>query len=525
MLLSGWRRALLAMLAGAVATLALAPFNIPAVGFLSFPVLVWLIDGASGEPGRSALRRAFPAFRIGWCFGFGYFVGGLWWLGSALLVDGPEFAWALPLAVVGLPAVLAIYHGLGCLLARLAWSGGPWRLLALAAGLSAAEVARGTLFTGFPWNEIGVMAVPVPLLMQVLALVGLHAMTLLAIFVFSLPALVVGRRRGRGTVVVLGLVLVAAQVGYGAWRLAAPPLPPVDGVALRIVQPNVLQGQKWDPAEAERIFSRLLELTDAAAPADAPAAPRRLVIWPESAFPFILTDRPDAVGALAQTLRPGDTLLAGATRVEEAEGELPRFYNAIYAIGEDGVVEDAADKIHLVPFGEYLPYQALLESWGFSQVAKLPGGFSAGARRRVIDVDGSPGFLPVICYEAIFQDELVPLPDGERPGFILNVTNDAWYGRTPGPYQHQRQAMLTAVALGLPLVRAANTGISVVTDAQGRPQAGLALGEGGTVDAALPGAGDETPFARFGNVPFAVLWGVAALASLAAARRRSRDTA
>ncbi|WP_062014666.1 apolipoprotein N-acyltransferase [Aureimonas sp. AU4] len=525
MLLSGWRRALLAFLAGLVATLALAPFNIPAVGFLSFPVLVWLIDGASGEPGRSALRRAFPAFRIGWCFGFGYFVGGLWWLGSALLVDGPEFAWALPFAVLGLPAILAIYHGLGCMLARLAWSGGPWRLLALAAGLSGAEFARGMLFTGFSWNEIGVMAVPVPLLMQVLTLFGLHAMTLLAVFVFSLPAIVVGRRGGRSAAVALGLALVAAQLAFGAWRLAAPPAPPVEGVALRIVQPNVLQGQKWDPAEAERIFSRLLELTDAPAADSTPAAPRRLVIWPESSFPFILTDRPDAVGALAQTLRPGDTLLAGATRVEEGTGEPPRFYNSIYAIGEDGVVEDAADKIHLVPFGEYLPFQALLESWGVSQVTKLPGGFSAGARRRIVELEGVPGFLPVICYEAIFQDELVPFPEGERPGFILNVTNDAWYGLTPGPYQHQRQAVLTAVSLGLPLVRAANTGISVVTDAEGRPQAGLALGEGGTVDAALPGAGRETVFAQLRNIPFGILWGLAAATALLAARRRSREGA
>ncbi len=521
MLLHGWRRAALSFGAGLVATLGLAPINVPAVGFVAFPILVWLLDGASGRPGSGLVRRVLPAFRVGWCFGFGYFLGGLWWLGAAVLVDGTTFLWALPFAVLGLPMVLGLYHGLAAATARLAWSDGVGRIFALAASLAAFEWLRGTLLTGFTWNEIGVLAAPVPLLMGSLSLVGLHGLTLLAIFVFSLPALLSGPAKGRAAVAVFGLVLLVAHAGFGAWRLAAAPEGTVPGVTLRIVQPAILQSQKWDPAEEERNFARLLSLTSGG-PA-APDSERRLVIWPESAFPFILTDRPDAVTRLADALGPSDTLMAGATRVEgETADPSARFYNSLYVIDSAGAVREAGDKLHLVPFGEYLPFQALLESFGITQLTQLPGGFSAGSSRRIMRAgEGGPSFLPLICYEAIFPDEL--LGDlAVRPDFLLNVTNDAWYGLTPGPYQHMRQAQMTAAALGLPLVRAANTGISVVTDSVGRPVAGLALGEGGTVDTMLPVAGAPTPFSRIGNLAFAVILGLFGFVALVASVRSGR---
>ncbi|WP_062230483.1 apolipoprotein N-acyltransferase [Aureimonas sp. N4] len=519
----GWTRALIAFLAGAVLVLGLAPFNVPAVGFVSFPLLVWLLDGASGKPGAGLIRRSCPAFRIGWCFGFGYFVAGLWWLGAAILVDGAEFWWALPLAVFALPMALAIYWGLAAALARLFWSDGALRLFALAASIALFEDLRGMLLTGFTWNTVGAIAAPVPLLMGSVSVVGLNGLTLLSVFVFSLPALLATPARGRALASVFGVVLVGAHVAYGWWHVSNAPAGHVAGVTLRLVQPNILQGQKWDPAEAERIFSRQLELTQAPMPpapilqgdgsAQTPSTEpgRRLVVWPESSFPFILTQRPDAVASLAEALGPGDTLIAGATRME-GEGAKARFFNSVYVIGEDGTILDAQDKLHLVPFGEYLPFQALLESWGINQLTHLPGGFSPGASRRDLEAGpGGPRFLPLICYEIIFPGEIGTR--ATRPDFILNVTNDAWYGRTPGPYQHLRQAQLTAVAFGLPLVRAANTGISIVTDSVGRPVAGLALGQGGTVDADLPLPGAPTPYARWGEKVF---YGLLALFGLAA---------
>ncbi|WP_156386828.1 apolipoprotein N-acyltransferase [Aureimonas sp. Leaf454] len=522
-LLDGWRRALLAVAAGAVTTLGLPPFNVPLAGFFGFPVLVLLLDGAAGMPGHGALRRLGPAWRIGWCFGFGYFAAGLWWLGAAMLVDAGEFLWALPLAVLGLPAVLALYHGFAAALARMLWSEGSGRILALAASFALFEVLRGRLFTGFSWNEIGIIAAPVPLLMQTVSLVGLHGLTLLALVVFSAPALLAdrgSRRFGLG----LAAVLLLAHVGYGALRLGMAPAAPAETaeVSVRIVQPNILQSQKWDAAEAERIFDRLVTLTAerpeeglAGGGAGEPLLPaperKTLVVWPESALPFLLTDRPDALTRIAEVLRPNEMLLAGAVRVEPADdGREPRYYNSIFAIDDEGQIIHAADKVHLVPFGEYLPFQAQLEALGISQLTQLPGGFSAAGRTRLLDVVGWPSVLPLICYEIIFQDE-VDAALVEQAGAIVNVTNDAWYGRTPGPYQHLRQAELTAVAFGLPLIRAANTGISVVTDGYGRTMDALALNATGVVATGLPDRLPRTNFAIYENTYF---WVILALAMM-----------
>lgn len=535
-LLDGWRRRGLAFLAGAVATLGLAPFNIPAAGFVSFPLLVWMLDGAAGAPGAGVLRRLAPAFRIGWMFGFGYFTAGLWWLGAAMLNDAGAFLWAIPLAVVILPAICAIYFGLAAALARTVWSGGTGRILALAASFALFELLRGRLFTGFPWNEIGVLAAPVPVLMQSLALVGLHGLTLAALYVFAAPALL-GDARPRRAGLALAIGLALFHVGFGVVRLATADAGTVAGIGLRVVQPDIPQSEKWDAAEADRIFDRLVTLTElrppappapAAGPAGSPASPgtppaQTLVIWPESSFPFLLTERPDAIARLAEALRPGETLVAGAARLEVAAGGgRPRVYNSLYAIDADGGIVDARDKVHLVPFGEYLPFQRLLERFGVSQMARLPGGFSAGAARKALVLPGVPGFLPLICYEVIFQDEIVA-DAAAAPGFIINVTNDAWYGRTPGPYQHLRQAELAAVAFGLPLVRSANTGISVVGDAYGRQVAGLALGTAGTIEADLPATASPTFFAQYGNRPFfcalAMAWIMACVLLMKDARR------
>ena len=485
MLLSGFRRAAVAFVAGAVAVLSLAPFDFFAALFVSFPVLVWLLDGASGDPDAGFLGRRMPAFWVGWWFGFGYFLAGLWWVGAALLVEADTFAWALPIAVVGLPAMLAILYGLAALLARTLWSDGAGRIAALAAAFGLVEWLRSFLLTGFPWNEIGYGAMPVPLMMQSVHVVGLFAMNALTVLVFSAPALV-ATRRGAVPGLALAGVLLAAHVGYGAYVLSVAP--PVQRQAagkpvFRIVQPSIPQTARMDEAESNRIFDRYIALSKQK-PAGGGRRPD-YIVWPETAVPFVLTENAAALRRIADMLQPGQTLIAGAVRVEEGgSGEGPRYYNSVEVVDDGGEIVAAADKVHLVPFGEYMPFEDVFRSLGVPPVA-MPGGFTPGARRTTLKLGHGLVALPLVCYEVIFPGPIDA--DGPRPNFILNVTNDAWYGRTTGPYQHLHQARIRAVETGLPMVRAGDNGISVVTDAYGRVVEGIGLDGVGTMDATLGG--------------------------------------
>ena len=481
MLLSGTRRALAAFLAGLVGVLALPPFGFLAALFVSFTLLVWLLDGASAAPEAGVLGRLAPAFRIGWFFGFGYFVGGLWWLGNALLVEADDYAWALPLASLGLPAFLALYYGLAAAVARLFWSDGMGRIATLGFAFGAAEWLRGTLFTGFPWNAVGYGAMPVPLLMQSAGVLGIAAINALAVFVFAAPALI-GTRRGRVPGLALAALIFLAHVGYGFYALHVVPAPEGEATVVRVVQPVIDQAMKLDDSARVEIFEKHLALSTAK-PADGGKRPD-IVVWPETSIPFILTDNPDALVRIADALDDDQVLIAGAVRTESAgSGKAPRYYNSIYAIDGKGQIIGAADKVHLVPFGEYMPFAEVFESFGVSAVA-MPGGFSAAREHQLLTVRGK-GLYPLVCYEAIFPSEINGA--GKTAAALLNVTNDAWFGNTPGPYQHFLQARLRAVERGMPLIRAANNGISAVVDAKGRVVSGLAYDVPGFVDATVPG--------------------------------------
>lgn len=462
-LLWGWRRSLLSFAAGALAVLAQAPFDFFAVCLVSFPILVWLLDGAEAEPPAGRLRRLAPAFRVGWWFGFGYFLAGLWWIGNALLVEAESFAWALPLAVLALPAGLAVFYGLATAIARLMWSDGIGRIAAIAFGFAAAEWLRAVAFTGFPWSAIGYAAMPTPLLMQSVSVVGLFGMNALAVFVFAMPALLGGSRHLRAGMA-LALALVAAHAAFGFYRMQTSELADRT-LRLRIVQASIDQGGKWDPELRDQIFRKFLELS--ATPSKSANERPDVIIWPETAVPFFFTERPDALTAIGKLLDEGQMLLAGAVRAEGAAGAsgAPRYYNSILAIGPDGEIVDAYDKVHLVPFGEYLPFESVLERAGLKKIVETPVSFSSGVERRLLRLPKGAGALPLICYEIIFPGEADASSDGAD--LMINLTNDAWFGDTPGPYQHFRQAQVRAVETGLPLVRAANNGISAAVRADG----------------------------------------------------------
>jgi apolipoprotein N-acyltransferase len=496
----GWQRAGVAFAAGAVSALAMAPFHAWPLLFATFPALVWLIDGA----GAGRIGRWFSAAVTGWWFGFGYFLAGLYWVGIAFLVDAKTFGWLMPFAVIGLPAGLALFMALGTALASLVWTRGAARILALAAALTIAEWLRGTVLTGFPWNTLGyALTWPLPLA-QTAAVIGLWGLTFLAVAIFASPATLADEhadtRRPR-LAPALALVALVAMAGFGSFRLATAPSGFVEGVRLRIMQPNLPQDAKFSYGAKQQVMDRYLSLSARrTGPQDAGLERITHLIWPESAFPFLLAREPDALAQIADLLPRNTVLITGAARAaQQAAGAPLQAHNSIYAIDHDGSILATYDKLHLVPFGEFLPFQRTLERIGLMQLTKVSGGFTPGDRRRPFRIAGAPPAAPLICYEIIFPGDV--MQRGENADWMLNVTNDGWFGRSTGPYQHFQHARIRAVEEGLPLVRAANTGISAVVDPFGRIVDSLPLGAAGVMDAGLPQRLETTPFRRFGHWP------------------------
>lgn len=482
LLLYGWRRHFVSFLAGGLASFSQAPFDFFAVCLISFPILVWLLDGAAADASSGRVRRFAAPFATGWWFGFGYFVGGLWWVGNAMMVDLARYAWALPFAVLLLPAILASFYGFAAALARPFWSDGLGRIAALAAAFAIAEWLRAMLFTGFPWNAVGYAAMPTPLLMQSVGTIGMTGMNALAVFAFALPALLAGERHVRAGMV-LAVAIAIAHAGFGYVRLSMP-IEEGETLRTRIVQPSIDQSEKWNATVRDTIFRTFLELSggDGAEGAERP----QLILWPETSVPFLLQNRPDALSAIGELVRDDQVLLTGAVRVEGDDAADPdaRFYNSVVGINSSGVIFDAADKVFLVPLGEFVPFESFLSRFGITKLVELPGGFTRGTTRRAIEIAEGVTAVPYICYEVIFPG--IAVRPAETANLIINVTNDAWFGRSPGPYQHLRQAQLRAVEAGRPLVRAANNGLSAVIDARGRVVDALALDAVGALDVEVP---------------------------------------
>jgi len=479
--LRGLRADLAALGLGALAAAALPPFHVIPVLLLAVPGLLVLLD-ATTTP-RTAARR-------GWWFGLGHHAFGLYWITEAILFEAERFWWLVPLAVPAVAAGLAVFIAAACGVARLAPRGWP-RVLALAGAWTLADLARQFVLTGFPWNPWGsVWVIPGPLgdvLIQPAAWVGVHGLTLATVVLAALPLFGPLWRVG-------GAALFAVWVAAGMVRLgrdvpAAPPLTVV------LVQGNVAQGQKWDRDLAARIFQHYVDLTAS----DRPAGPR-VAIWPETAFPGLLDVDEPARRAIAEASGEAPALV-GSVRFDA--DRRPR--NSLFAVLAGGTLGDVYDKWHLVPFGEYIP------DWLPLPIMVMPGnGFAAGPGPRTLHVPGLPPFGALICYEAIFPG--VAVDEADRPAWLVNVTNDAWFGNSTGPRQHLAAARMRAVEEGLPLLRAANTGISAAFDARGHELGRLGMQATGTLAVALPGALPATLFARCG------LWlpGISAAVALGA---------
>lgn len=503
--LTGWRRAALAVLLGALATAALPPVHAVPTLLLSFPALIWLLDG-SDKAGRRPVWRAFLA---GWWFGVGHFATGLYWVSHALLVDAARFGWLIPFALIGFGGGLGIFIGAATAATHLSRTQGAARVLALAVTWTAAEWLRGHIFTGFPWNLVGTAWTGIVPMMQPVALTGLYGLSLLTVAIAAMPATLgvpaAGWRRWGGTAGA-ALLLTALWFG-GAMRVPAEPQPEVPNLRFRLVQPDIPQSLKWDPALRERHLAHTMRLTR-----EPGYESVTHVIWPEAAVPFALSANASLRQAIGTIVPPDGLLITGALRVA-GEGARFQVWNSLYALDGGGTVVGVFDKFHLVPFGEYVPFRGILP---METIVPGIGDFSAGPGPRTLALAGLPPFSPLICYEVIFGGAVVD--PAARPAWLLNVTNDAWFGISSGPYQHFASARFRAVEEGLPLARAANNGISGMVDPYGRVVASLGLGRMGVLDVPLPQALAPTPYARYGDAVLLVLMLLCAGAAFALRR-------
>jgi len=479
MVRSRLRQAALALGAGVALALAQVPFSVWPLGLAALMLATRLVATAASP--RQGMWRALA-------FGVGHFAVALHWIVEPFLIDAARDGWMAPFALAFLALGLSLFWALaGWAAVRLGGSGRAARALAFALTLTAAEVARGHILTGFPWalpGHIWIGFAP----MQGAALVGAYGLTLLTLVATALAI------TGRGGAMA-GVAILGTLAAFGLWQGSRPIPPAPDAPVIRIVQPNAAQELKWDPVHAQAFFDRLLTLT--ATPADPPPD---LVVWPETAVDFLL-NRP-GFGLDAITAAAGGAMVAfGVQRTEGARG-----FNSLAVLDPEGFVRVVYDKHHLVPFGEYIPFgDVLYDRFGISAFAAAQGqGYTPGPGPMTLDLGPLGRVMPLICYEAVFPQDLRMA--GGRADWILHVTNDAWFGALSGPYQHLALARLRAVEQGVPVIRSANTGVSAVIDARGHVRAQIGLGEMGFLDAPLPPPLPPTLYAIWGEVPFAVLF-------------------
>ena len=480
--LGGWRAGLAAAGLGALSALALPPFHLLPVLLLCVPALLVVLDAAPNW--RMAAWRGF-------LFGFGHHLVGLYWVTEAILVESARYWWLVPFAVPGLAALMAPFIALPCVAAR--WAEPGWRRVLLFAGVwTLADLLRQFAGTGFPWNPWGsVWAIPGiagDAMLQPAAWIGTPGLTLLTVGLAALPVL--GWRAAS-----VGAGVLAVWAGFGALRLDRHPEAATD-VTVVLVQGNVAQGQKWDRGIANSIFSRYLRLTRDAVAA-APADGKLVVVWPETASVYLLQSDANARAAIVEAAGRADAALVGGitfpldrfTSLDDPSN-LPR--NSLVALERGSKIGAIYDKWHLVPFGEYAP------TWVPFSVKLVPGNLGFGAGPQTITLPSLPPFGALICYEAIFPGQVAN--EADRPAWLVNITNDAWFGNSTGPRQHLAAVRMRAVEEGLPVMRAANTGISAGFDAMGREGGRLGLDVAGTLTLRLPVSVPPTPFARWGLV-------------------------
>ncbi len=472
--------AILTFLLGALSGLAMPPYDQWWIFGITFPAVLILIQ-------RVKLTHALT---LGWSFGFGYFLVALHWIGYAFFVNASTDLWMMPFAVGGLAAFLAIYWGLAVALTRHFSAKGFEPVFLAPVFFTAMEYLRGHLFSGFAWAAPGLAVDGMGGLSQLAYLVGMEGLTFLILLwasaIFSLL-------QGKRLLPLMVLALLPVSWGWGEWRLAQTPTQFSETVFVRIVQPNLSEDDEWRSKNARLIFDRLLALS---------AQPSQLtkqithIIWPESVVPFLIDESPNALSEVGQMLGENRILMTGAVRRSETDPKADYFTSVLVIDGNSKVIGHY-DKSHLVPGGEFLPLAWLLEPLGFRQVVSLPESFKAGKGPESLRIPGAGLVGAQVCYEATFPRETVdPL---NRPDWLVNVTNDGWFGQSTGPWQHLAQFRLRTIEQGLAGVRSANTGVSAILDPFGRYLVKSPLDVEAVYDGPLPLSLAPGVYARFGD--------------------------
>ena len=462
--------AMILFVAGGLMTLGFAPYHHWGLIFFSLPVF-YIQLSTSRSFGQACWR--------GFYFGYGYCMAGTWWISNSLLVDSDKFGWMVPVEVLGLSAVMALWFvlfGALCWKMRTHMSNTMFVFLWVLI-----EYARSIGMFGFPWNLVGYMSLASLPVAQVGSLIGVYGLSYLIVLIGLLPAYWLGsapaqRKFGMS---VLAILFVASCIVYGNDRLATP----IESTTtrLRLVQPNIAQSIKGTREGQEQSIKMLNELTRSVLPGGKqPDA----TIWPETAFPFTLRGE-------VEPLPPVNMLLTGAVRAE-GHGKDVKIWNSLAALDSSGHTLAMYDKHQLVPFGEFVPLRTVLP---LDKVTPGDIDFSRGTGPMTVNIKGLPPFSPVICYEGIFP--WYAIDAAHRPEWLLNVTNDGWYGDSPGPYQHFDMVRMRAIEQGLPLVRVANSGISALIDPHGRVVINLPLNQSGMIDVRLPKALPLTFYAKY----------------------------
>lgn len=494
----GWRAYLGMLLLGAMSSLGFAPLGYWPLTLLALALLMAAVEA-------SANKR--QAFGRGWLFGLGHFTIGLNWIAGAFQFQDAMPVWFGWGAVVGLSLYLALFPAV---VAGIAWRFGKGRplsfLFLFAASWLVAEYMRASLFTGFAWNPIGVIAVDRASVAALIGTYGLGAIVILAAGAMWLAL----RRDGRGAVIAAFLPLLALAYGLEG-RVSPRPVAASVQPLIHIVQPNIGQQDKWRDDYAAQNFARLARLSGHAG-----AAPR-LIFWPEAAIPDYLEDEPWARARIASLIGPRDVLLTGGVSIVWGKDDQAKAaHNSLFAVDGQGRLRGRYDKAHLVPFGEYLPMRPWLSAIGLSRLVPGDLDFWPGPGAQTIDLPGFGRMGAQVCYEIIFSGHVVDR--AHRPDFLFNPSNDAWFGSW-GPPQHLAQARLRAVEEAMPILRSTPTGISAVVDAEGRIVAALPFRKAGFITTHLPAPRAPTLFAQFGN---RLSFGLAMILLLAAIALRKR---